>query len=92
MNLEAVKPGIWIAYSTVLVLLLLGSGATRVLINRFPERDYTELRLSRSHLVDHRGADGRRAADRKGRVGRVARGGRRPRTQRIPRPPCCASR
>jgi phosphatidate cytidylyltransferase len=45
MNIESIKPGIWIAYATVLVLLLLGSGATRVLINRFPERDYTELRL-----------------------------------------------
>jgi len=45
VNFEAVKPGIWIAYSAVLVLLLLGSGATRVLTGRFPQRDYTELRL-----------------------------------------------
>ena len=45
MSIESVKPGIWIAYGTVLAVLLLGSGTTRVLINRFPERDYTELRL-----------------------------------------------
>jgi phosphatidate cytidylyltransferase len=45
VNFEAVKPGIWIAYATVLCVLLIGSGATRVLINRYPERDYTELRL-----------------------------------------------
>ncbi|HET7033277.1 MAG TPA: phosphatidate cytidylyltransferase, partial [Casimicrobiaceae bacterium] len=29
----------------ILCILLVGSGTTRVLINRFPERDYTELRL-----------------------------------------------
>jgi phosphatidate cytidylyltransferase len=45
LDIESIKPGIWIAYGTVLVVLLLGSGTTRVLINRFPERDYTELRL-----------------------------------------------
>ena len=45
MNLESIRPGIWVAYGAVLCILLLGSGATRVLINRFPERDYTELRL-----------------------------------------------
>ena len=45
MNIESIKPGIWIAYATVLVVLLVGSGTTRVLISRFPQRDYTELRL-----------------------------------------------
>lgn len=39
------RPGIWIAYAAVLCVLLVGSGATRVLISLFPERDYTELRL-----------------------------------------------
>ena len=45
MRIESVRPGIWIAYAAILCILLVGSGATRVLINRFPERDYTELRL-----------------------------------------------
>ena len=45
MNIDSVRPGIWIAYAAILCILLVGSGATRVLINRFPERDYTELRL-----------------------------------------------
>ena len=45
MSIESVRPGIWIAYAAILCILLVGSGATRVLINRFPERDYTELRL-----------------------------------------------
>ena len=45
MSIQSVKPGIWIAYAAILCVLLVGSGATRVLINRFPERDYTELRL-----------------------------------------------
>ena len=45
MNIESVKPGIWIAYGAILFVLLAGSGTTRVLINRFPDRDYTELRL-----------------------------------------------
>jgi phosphatidate cytidylyltransferase len=45
VNIESVRPGIWLAYGAVLCILLVGSGATRVLINRFPGRDYTELRL-----------------------------------------------
>ena len=45
MNIELVRPGIWIAYAAILCVLLVGSGTTRVLINRFPQRDYTELRL-----------------------------------------------
>jgi phosphatidate cytidylyltransferase len=45
VGIESVKPGIWIAYGAILFLLVLGSGTTRVLINRFPDRDYTELRL-----------------------------------------------
>ena len=45
MNIESVRPGIWVAYAAILFILLVGSGTTRVLINRFPERDYTELRL-----------------------------------------------
>jgi phosphatidate cytidylyltransferase len=45
VSIESVTPGIWVAYATILGILLIGSGATRVLINRFPERDYTELRL-----------------------------------------------
>ena len=45
MNIESVSPGIWLAYATVLGVLLVGTGTTRVLINRFPQRDYTELRL-----------------------------------------------
>jgi len=40
-----VSPRIWVAYAAILCVLLVGSGATRVLIDRFPERDYTELRL-----------------------------------------------
>lgn len=45
MSIESVSPGIWIAFAAILFLLLVGSGTTRVLINRFPQRDYTELRL-----------------------------------------------
>lgn len=45
MSIESVSPGIWIAYAAILFLLLVGSGTTLVLINRFPQRDYTELRL-----------------------------------------------
>ena len=45
MSIESVRPGIWVAYGAVLFILLVGSGTTRALINRFPERDYTELRL-----------------------------------------------
>lgn len=45
MNVDSVRPGIWIAYGAILCLLVVGSGATRVLTNRFPQRDYTELRL-----------------------------------------------
>jgi phosphatidate cytidylyltransferase len=45
VSIESVKPGIWVAYAAILGVLLAGSGATRVLIDRFPERDYTELRL-----------------------------------------------
>ena len=45
MSIESVSPGIWIAYAAILFLLLIGSGTTFVLINRFPQRDYTELRL-----------------------------------------------
>ena len=45
MSIESVRPGIWVAYAAILCVLLVGSGATRVLINRFPQRDYTELKL-----------------------------------------------
>jgi phosphatidate cytidylyltransferase len=45
VGIESVRPGIWIAYAAILCILLVGSGTTRVLINRFPQRDYTELRL-----------------------------------------------
>ena len=45
VNTGSVAPGIWIAYAAILCVLLAGSGATRALINRFPDRDYTELRL-----------------------------------------------
>jgi len=45
VSIESVRPGIWIAYVAILCVLLAGSGTTRVLISRFPERDYTELRL-----------------------------------------------
>ena len=45
VNIESVSPGIWVAFGAILFMLLVGSGATRVLINRFPQRDYTELRL-----------------------------------------------
>src|SRR4029079_12194900 len=45
MHIGSVAPGIWIAYAAVLCILVAGSGATRVLGSRFPERDYTELRL-----------------------------------------------
>lgn len=45
MSFETFKPGIWIAYGAILLVLLLGSGTTRALINRYPDRDYTELRL-----------------------------------------------
>jgi phosphatidate cytidylyltransferase len=45
VNMEWVSPGIWVAYGAILFLLVVGSGTTRVLINRFPQRDYTELRL-----------------------------------------------
>jgi phosphatidate cytidylyltransferase len=45
VSIESVRPGIWIAYAAILCILLVGSGATRVLIHRFPGRDYTELRL-----------------------------------------------
>jgi len=45
VSIESVRPGIWVAYGAVLFILLVGSGTTRALINRFPERDYTELRL-----------------------------------------------
>jgi phosphatidate cytidylyltransferase len=45
VSIESVRPGIWVAYAAILFILLVGSGTTRVLINRFPERDYTELRL-----------------------------------------------
>jgi len=45
VNIGSVAPGVWIAYGAVLCVLLVGSGATRALTSRFPQRDYTELRL-----------------------------------------------
>ena len=36
---------IWIAYGGVLLFLVAGSGITRYLVNAFPDRDYTNLRL-----------------------------------------------
>jgi phosphatidate cytidylyltransferase len=45
VSIESIRSGVWIAYAGILCILLLGSGTTRVLIHRFPERDYTDLRL-----------------------------------------------